>query len=312
LNQSKSDAARSLREHAETQDVPAGEGRQLARRTRFLRAALVLALLVTLTVVIFFYPFLFVTIHAGERGVLWSRWTGTELDTIYLEGTQFVLPWNKIVIYDVRYKVANQTLMLLSSDGLPITVDMMVRYRPADRLLARLHEQIGPDYVNVVVLPEVATALREVVAKCTVEDLYESRFSEVRDAMLTEARKETGKRYVVLDDVMFKNIRLPEPVSQAIQHKIQQQQQFEEMKYVLNMEEAEAERKVIESKGIEEQQRHIDNTLTDRLLEYKSIEATKSLAQSPNSKIVVIGNGMRGGPPIILSPGDQPAQQQKR
>lgn len=311
MNQSKSDAARSLREHAEAQDVPAREGRQLARRTRFLQAALVLALLVTLTVVIFFYPFLFVTIHAGERGVLWSRWTGTELDTIYLEGTQFVLPWNKIVIYDVRYKVANQTLMLLSSDGLPITVDMMVRYRPADRLLARLHEQIGPDYVNVVVLPEVATALREVVAKCTVEDLYESRFSEVRDAMLTEARKETGKRYVVLDDVMFKNIRLPEPVSQAIQHKIQQQQQFEEMKYVLNMEEAEAERKVIESKGIEEQQRHIDNTLTDRLLEYKSIEATKSLAQSPNSKIVVIGNGMRGGPPIILSPGDQPAQQKR-
>ena len=112
-----------------------------------------MTLLVALFLVVFFYPRLFVTIHAGERGVLWSRWTGTEINAVYLEGTQFVWPWNKMVVYDVRFKTVPQTLTLLSNDGLPIMVSMMVRYRPADRLLARLHEDVGPDYANIVVLP---------------------------------------------------------------------------------------------------------------------------------------------------------------
>jgi regulator of protease activity HflC (stomatin/prohibitin superfamily) len=262
-----------------------------------------LSLLVAAFLLLYFYPYLFVTIHAGERGVLWSRWTGTDLTSVYLEGTQFVWPWNKLVVYDVRYKTVPQSLTLLSNDGLPIKVSMMIRYRPADRLLARLYDEVGPDFAKVIVLPEVATALRRIVAEHSVEELYESKFGDIRDEMLEEAQREAGKRYVILDDVMFTDIELPASVSEAIQHKIQQQQSFEEMKYVNQTAELEAQRKLIEAKGIEEQQQHINNTLTDRLLQYKSIEAAKALAESPNAKIVVMGGG-HNGTPIILNPGD--------
>lgn len=286
------------------------EEKALKRGGSFRWMTAVLGLLAVSFLFIYFYPMLFVTIHAGERGVLWSRWTGTELDAVYQEGTQFVWPWDKIIVYDVRFKTVPQTLTLLSNDGLPIKVSMMVRYRPADRLLARLHDEIGPDFANVVVLPEVDTALREVVADYPVEELYESKFADIRDQMLEQAKRETGKRYIFLDDVMFTDIELPPTVSQAIQDKVKAQQDYEAMKYVNETAQLEAERKIIEAKGIEEQQRHINNTLTDKILQYDSIKALKDLAASPNSKIVVMGGG-RNGTPIILSPGDSTASRKR-
>jgi prohibitin 1 len=286
--------------------LPSEERRPRAA-SRYRLVSLSLTLLVFLFLLILFYPRLFVTIHAGERGVLWSRWSGTQVNEIYLEGIQFVWPWDKMYVYDIRYKVASTKLVLLSNDGLPISVDLTVRYRPADRLLGRLQEQVGQDYLNVIVMPEVATALRKVVSQFTVEDLYQSKFGGIREQMLEEARVETGKRFVILDDVMFSNIQLPETVSQAIQHKLKAEQEEEEMTYVLSQAKEEAERKVIEATGVRDQQRLIDSTLTDRVLEYKSIEATNALAASPNSKIIVLGNGRRGAaaPPIILNPGEQ-------
>jgi regulator of protease activity HflC (stomatin/prohibitin superfamily) len=276
---------------------------------RYRSVSLSLTLLIFLFLLVFFYPRMFITIHAGERGVLWSRWTGMQVNEIYLEGIQFVFPWDRMYVYDIRYKVASTRLVLLSNDGLPISVDLTVRYRPADRLLGRLQEQVGQDYLNVIVMPEVATALRKVVSQFTVEDLYQSKFGAIREQMLEEARVETGKRFVILDDVMFSNIQLPETVSQAIQHKLKAEQEEEEMTYVLSQAQQEAQRKVIEAMGVQQQQRLIDSTLTDRVLEYKSIEATNALAASPNSKIIVLGNGRRGAatPPIILNPGEQTA-----
>ncbi len=269
-----------------------------------------LSLLIAVFLIVAFYPWLFVTIHAGERGVMWSRWTGTDLHSVYLEGTQFVWPWNELTVYDIRYRTIPQTLTLLTDDGLPIKVSMMVRCRPADRMLARLHDEVGPDYAKTVVLPEVATALRQIVAEHSMEELYKSKFGEIRAAMLEDARIEAGKRYVILDSVMFTDIELPATVSAAIQHKLQEEQGFEEMKYVNQTAELEAQRKLIEAKGIEEQQQHINNTLTDRILQFKSIEAAKALAASPNAKIVVMGGG-HNGTPIILNSGDSATSPQK-
>ena len=130
--------------------------------------------------------------------------------------------------------------------------------------------------------------------------------------MLDEAQRESARRYVILDDVMFTSIELPAAVSKAIQHKIQEQQSYEEMKYVNETAKLEANRRVIEAQGIQDQQRLIDATLTDKILQYDSIEATKALAASPNSKIVVMGGGRNGASiPIILGPGDTPATPKK-
>ena len=286
-----------------TLDLAEAEKTALKKGGRFPWVITILGLMVLAFLLVAFYPVLFVTIHAGERGVMWSRWTGTDLSSVYLEGTQFVWPWNKMVVYDTRYKTTSEDLTLLSNDGLPIKVQMVLRYRPAERLLARLHDEVGPDFAKIVVLPDAATALRTVAAKYSVEQLYQSKFADIRDEMLEDAQREAGKRYVILDDVMFTGIELPKAVTEAIQHKVSSQQSLEEMKYVNQTAELEAARKQIEAKGIADQQQLINSTLTDRILQYNSIQAAKELAQSPNTKIVVLGGGHNGAP-IILNPGD--------
>jgi regulator of protease activity HflC (stomatin/prohibitin superfamily) len=280
---------------------------------RFGAVVATLSLLVIAFLLVFFYSRMFVTIHAGERGVMWSRWTGTQMDSIYQEGTQFVWPWNKMTVYDIRFKLSSMQVSFLTKDGLPVSMNLKVRYRPADRMLPNLHETVGPDFVNVVVLPEVVNGLREVISQYNLEELYESKFNEIQRRMLIQAKIEDGKRYLIIDDVMFDDIRLPEQVSQAIQHKMATEQQSLEMKYVLDMAKSEAQRKVIEAQGVEEQQRDINATLTDRMLKYKSIEATKELATSPNAKIVLMGcdGGGKDSSRLLLNVGDQPTSGKK-
>jgi len=291
---------------------PGGEG-PVVRGSRFAAVLITLSLLVIAFLLVFFYPRLFVTIHAGERGVMWSRWTGTQMDSIYLEGTQFVWPWNKMTVYDVRFKLSSKKVSFLTSDGLTVSMDLKVRYRPADRMLPNLHETVGPDFANVVVMPEVVNGLREVISQNTLEDLYKSKFNAIQQMMLVQAKIEGGKRYIIIDDVMFDDISLPAAVGQAIQHKMSTEQQSLEMKYMIDMATAEAKRKQIEAGGIEEQQRLINSTLTEQMLRYKSIEATKELAASPNAKIVLMGSdsGGKDSSRLLLNLGDQPAPAKK-
>jgi regulator of protease activity HflC (stomatin/prohibitin superfamily) len=295
------------------QALPPGIESRVVRGGRFAAVLVTLSLLVIAFLLVFFYSRLFVTIHAGERGVMWSRWTGTQMDSIYLEGTQFVWPWNKMTVYDVRFKMAKKTVSVITKDGLIVSIDMMVRYRPADRMLPNLHETVGTNFVDVVVLPEVVRGLRGVVSKYTMEQMYREKFVDIRNEILVQARIEGGKRYVIIDDVVFNDVRLPESVSQSIQHKMSTEQQSLEMKYVIDMAEAEAKRKQVEAAGIKEQQRLINSTLTDRMLKYKSIEATKELAASPNAKIVMMGNdsGGKDSSRLLLNMGDQPAPAKK-
>jgi hypothetical protein len=106
---------------------------------------------------------------------------------------------------------------------------------------------------------------------------------------------------------------MPEAISQAILRKLEQEQSAKQMEYVLDTARQEANRKVIEAKGIKEQQRLINDTLTDRMLKYKSIEAVRDLAASPNAKIVVMGsngNGMDSNR-LLLNLGDQPQPAKK-
>ena len=283
---------------------PLAETDELARESRgFLRrhdTTIILALLVAAFIFVYYWQNTVIAIRPGEAGVLWSRIFGTQTDYVYQEGTHLILPIDKMTVYNVRYQKADRSFVVLSNDGLAITVATTIRFKPVDKLLGQLHQQIGPDYVETIVVPEVGTAVRTAVNEYSPEQLYQARFETIQQDILAHARPRIRERFVLLDDVLVTAITLPPTVAGAIQHKLEEKQASDEMVYRLTREAQEADRKRTEAQGVRDALDIISSGLSnERLLQFKGIEATLELAKSPNSKIVIIGGG-KDGLPVIL------------
>jgi regulator of protease activity HflC (stomatin/prohibitin superfamily) len=266
------------------------------RRRAFALSMLGLVLLFAL---VFFWPRMLITIGPGQEGVLWRRFVGTQVDTIYLEGTHLIVPWNRMYLYDIRLAKLDETVSVLSADGLEIDVDLSIRYRPVSKSIPQLHQQVGPDYAHRIVVPEVVTAVREVMGRYTPDQLYTLRAVEMQNLIIARAAGQVRERFVVVDDVLIRRIRLPEIVQNAIQSKLRQEQEALEYEYRLRKERQETARKVEEAAGIEA----LNSALSDRFLRWKGVEATLELARSANAKVVVIGSGPNGLPLILNTEG---------
>lgn len=260
-----------------------------------------LFVLIALFALAFFWPQMVIAIKPGERGVLWSPFSGTHVERVYPEGLHVIAPWDQMTVYPTRYETVDRTVVALSKDGLPIAVDVTIRYKPAEKLLARLHQTVGPRFVDTVVVPEVASALRGVIGDFRPEELYAQSFEAIQARIVAEAKHQTGIRHVLLDDVLIAKVTLPESVTAAIQNKLEQEQAALEMEFRIRRETEEAKRKAIEGDGIRTFQRLIAETMSDQTLRYKGIEATLELAKSPNAKVVVVGAGSGSGLPLILN-----------
>jgi len=278
------------------------------RRLRRLRVwiarrelSMVITTLMFLIVLAFFWSNIVISIRSGEEGVLWSRLFGTMVERIYLEGTHLVLPWNVMTIYNVRYQHVDRRFLVLSRDGLEITVDVTIRFKPMDKQVPKLHQLVGPTYVDTIVSPEVNTAVRTVIGRFRPDELYAAAVDEIQADIVNLARREVRNRYVDIDKVLLRVIVLPPTVANAIQRKLEQEQLSLEMQYRLSRERQEADRKRIESEGIRDYQNTVRASLTPELLQFKGIEATLDLAKSTNAKVVIIGSGGRGGLPLILN-----------
>jgi regulator of protease activity HflC (stomatin/prohibitin superfamily) len=261
----------------------------------------VLAALLLMMMLAFFWGNIVIAVHPGEAGVLWSRLSGTKTDRVYPEGLHLILPWNIMTIYNVRYQTTEHSFLVLSRDGLEIGVDVAVRFKPIDKLVPKLHQQVGPGYLDAIVIPEVNTAVRTVIGRFRPDELYAASFQEIQGDIVALARRRVRNRFVLIDDILVKTVRLPPIVAGAIQRKLEQEQLALEMQYRLSRERQEADRKVIEAQGIQEYQTRISSTLTPQLLQFKSIEAALDLARSSNTKVIVLGGGGTGMP-IILNP----------
>jgi regulator of protease activity HflC (stomatin/prohibitin superfamily) len=250
---------------------------------------------------IYFWPKIVISIPSGFRGVLWSRFSGTHINRLYREGLHLILPWDVMTQYDVRFQSVDRTFTLLSQDGLPVDVEVTMRFKPSETRLGALHARVGPSYVDTIVIPETAAALRAVIGNYRPEALYGAGFENIQQEVTEYAVPQTGIRYVVLDDLLIRRIILPPAVIAAIEGKFQQEQAAAEMQYRITRETQEANRKQIEARGIEAYNNTVAPTLTQELLQYKGIEATLELAKSTNSKVIVIG-ASNSGLPLILNP----------
>lgn len=276
--------------------------RVIGRHVRENLAHLLIALLILAIVIIVLAPRIIVTVRSGEAGVLFRRFTGTELTRIYTEGLYLIFPWDIMAVYNVRLQTHEMNFRMLTATGLPVELRVAVRYQADARLLPQLHVQVGPDYLNKVVVPEVEAVLRRHVGQYSPEEIYTTKRG-LLDSIVINSITAAEKRFVNVDDVLIKMVTLPQAVADAIERKEVYDQQEKEYVYRLAIEQKEAERRRIEADGIRNAQAIINETLNEPMLRWHGIQATRDLAKSNNSKMVVIGSGGNQLPIILGTPG---------
>ena len=265
------------------------------------RVMLMILALVFLLLVAYLWKRIFIPIDAGEAGVFFSRFgNGTEIERVYGEGFHIIAPWNMMPIYEERVQQQTDVVQALSSNGLTIMVTVSMRYFPEYNNLPLLHQKVGPDYLHRIVIPEVVAAVREIIGKYRPEELYTLKTSDIAAAVLTSATRQLSDKFIRFDDLLITKIVLPPLVVQAIESKLTQEQAAQAYEFRLKREQQEAERKRIEAEGESVFQKLVTQNLTADYLKLRGVEATLKLSESPNSKIVIVGNG-KDGLPVILS-----------
>ena len=266
-------------------------------------------------------PRMLITIPSGHAGVLWLRFFGGTVTKgpALGEGLHIIFPWDRIFIYDMRTQAEQKSYEVISKDGLHFDIAITMRWHLLRRTLPHLQQQYGPNYVNVLLAPEIGSVARDKISQYPMEDVYSFQRKkiqdEIYDAVVSDERTnaigptiikpEDYADYVSMTDLLITKMTLPTRIRGAIESKLEQLLKSEEYTYRLATERQEAQRKEIEAGGIRAFQQTVQQGITPSYLKWRGIEATLQLAQSPNAKVVVIGGGSQGLP-LILNTGDTP------
>jgi regulator of protease activity HflC (stomatin/prohibitin superfamily) len=248
-------------------------------------------------------------IDAGSVGV--QSLFGKVSDNILSSGLNFVNPlvdvttldtktqnYTMSAVHDEGDKEGDDAIRILTADGLQVEIDLTILYRVIPSEAPKIYREIGPTYVEKIVRPITRTRIRDNAVNYDAVALYSSKRDEFQTRISKQIEQEFKNRGIFLENVLIRNISLPESVKKTIESKINAEQESQKMQFVLSKEKQEAERKRVEAQGIADYQRIISESLTDRQLQYEQIKAQKELAGSPNAKIIIMGG--KGNTPVIL------------
>ena len=239
------------------------------------------------------------TIPAGHGGVLFRLFGGgVDTSKTYEEGFHFIAPWNTMYVYETRQQETSEEMSALSSNGLEIKIEFSTWYQPRWEDLGTLHAQIGTEYLTRIVIPAMRSAARSVVGRYTPEQIYSTKRDAIQEEIFEETKKLLDEKYVQLNQVLIRSVTLPPTIKSAIESKLKQEQEALEYEFKLDKAAQEAERQRVEAEGKAAANSILSASINDKILREKGIEATLKLAESPNSKVVIIGGN--DGMPIIL------------
>lgn len=250
----------------------------------------------------------FVQIEPGQVGV--QTLFGKVQSNILTEGLNVVNPMVDIVDFDVRtqnYTMSatheegdndgDDAMRVLTADGLEVIIDLSVLYHIVPEKSPEILRSIGGNIKDVIIRPVTRTKLRDNAVFYDAVALYSSKRDEFQHKIFETIQKDFASRGVVLEDLLIRNIQLPESVKQTIESKINAEQDAQKMKFILEKEKQEADRKRVEAQGISDYQRILTSTLTDKLIQYEQIKAQREIATSNNAKVIIM-NGK--GTPVLL------------
>ena len=239
-------------------------------------------------------------VPSGHKGVFYSKFgAGTEMGNVYPEGFHWHMPWNNVFVYKVQLQENKETLNVLSSDGATILMEFSVLYRPIVDKLDSLQIGIGPNYYEVSLAPSMRGIARSVAGRFTPEEIYSTKREELAKDMISGLQTAMADKFIEVENVVIRDVQIPQKISEAINFKLTAEQESQKMVFTIQKEKQEAERKRIEAQGIADFQKIVSAGITSSLLKWKGIEATLKIAESPNTKVVIVGNDA-GSLPIIL------------
>jgi prohibitin 1 len=236
-------------------------------------------------------------VGSGAVGVLtlFGRVTGEALP----EGIHLMNPLKTNNELSIRTQELKETASVPSAEGLVISLDTSLIFHLNPDRAAEVYQKIGPRYIEVLIEPNLRSAIREATASHSANALYSGEREMVAKQIVAQLADLLGRRGIVIESILLRDIQLPNTLKASIESKQQAEQEALAMSFRLQKEKQEAERKRIEAAGIRDFQQIVAQGISAQLLEWKGIEATENLAKSPNAKIVVIGSG-KNGLPLIL------------
>lgn len=252
---------------------------------------------------------IFVVIPAGHSGVLWRLRSGTVLNQHYPEGMHILFPWNEMALYNTRLKSETRSFKAQADGGLTLDVTITFRYRPHPQKLALLHKEIGRDFLESYVVPELASLVSRQIAKEGHSDVYSDRgrlakaLSETLkadDVLSTPMSDGSRQKLVEIPELFVNEVALPADVNDVVKSKFAKLERLEAAEYDRKLVDLENELLMREGKGIAAFQKLLGSGI-DAYLSWKSIEATRDAAKSKNSKIVIVGPGQQA--PVVVDSG---------
>ncbi|MBI3397988.1 MAG: prohibitin family protein [Deltaproteobacteria bacterium] len=240
---------------------------------------------------------LFVIIDAGTVGVVdfWGKVSPTPLEA----GVNMRNPLADIHSFSIKTMELKEDVDTPSKEGLITHLEVSLWYKVIPDKTPEIYRTIGVAYEDIILKPLIRSVLRSVTAEYEAKALYTAGREAIGAEILKVAEPVAREKGMAIDKVLLRAVKLPQLVAEAIERKLQAEQQSEQMKFVLDKERQEADRKRIEAQGIADFQKIVTQGITPSLLDWKGIEATEKLAASPNTKVVIIGNP-KNGLPLIL------------
>jgi len=249
-----------------------------------------------------------IQIEAGQVGV--QKLFGKVQTEVLNSGLHFINPLVDVVKLDIKtqnytmsgvqdegHKAGDDAIRVLSADGLEVTIDLSVLYRVVPNETPKLLSETGENYEDKIVRPITRTRIRDNAVYYDAVALFSGKRDEFQQRIFKTIEGDFNKRGLLLENLLVRNITLPQSVKATIEQKINAEQDAQKMQFVLQKEKQEAERKRVEAQGIADYQRIISESLTDKQLQYESIKAQLEIAKSPNAKVIIMGKGSN---PVIL------------